>query len=383
MSTNPEVEPRRGGGPEAIPATGPIRPDFGGAVITGIVPAVLAGEAAPFLPSEVSGARTVVLLVLDGVGWHALQQHRELLPVLSSLGGGYVTTVAPSTTSSALTSLTTGLAPGEHGVVGFRVRVDEVVVNVLSWSTGDHRRAPDPFTMQRHTAFLGREVPVVTKSQFARTAFTELHLRGGRFVGWSAPSALVEHCRRLAAAEERFVYAYYPGPDTVAHEHGLLDGFYAAELAAADRMVGEVLDAVGPDVVVLVTSDHGQVHVGPEGWLGLGSVASMVDRCSGDGRFRYLHARRGAAAELLAAAGEVHGGHAWVFSRERLLDEGWLGPVVSGVARRRVGDVVLAASEPVAFVDPALPGEARLVSAHGSLTPDEMLVPLLAGRGRG
>ena len=36
-----------------------------------------------------------------------------------------------------------------------------------------------------------------------------------------------------------------------------------------------------------------------------------------------------------------------------------------------------------AFVDPALRREADLVSAHGSLTEGEMLVPLLAGRGRG
>jgi hypothetical protein len=49
----------------------------------------------------------------------------------------------------------------------------------------------------------------------------------------------------------------------------------------------------------------------------------------------------------------------------------------------RVGDVVLAARAPIAFVDPALPQEVRLRTGHGSMTEDEMLVPLLAGRGRG
>jgi hypothetical protein len=48
----------------------------------------------------------------------------------------------------------------------------------------------------------------------------------------------------------------------------------------------------------------------------------------------------------------------------------------------RIGDVVLAAREPVAFVDPALPRERMLLSAHGSLTADEMFVPLRAARGR-
>ena len=71
-----------------------------------------------------------------------------------------------------------------------------------------------------------------------------------------------------------------------------------------------------------------------------------------------------------------------MFSRERLLDEGWLGPDPTGPVRSRVGDVVLAAKAPVGFVDPTFPRETGLRSAHGSLTPDEMLVPLLAGRGR-
>ena len=44
--------------------------------------------------------------------------------------------------------------------------------------------------------------------------------------------------------------------------------------------------------------------------------------------------------------------------------------------------MILAPRDPVAFVDPDLPNEARLVGAHGSLTADEMLVPLLAARGR-
>ncbi|MBA2327071.1 MAG: alkaline phosphatase family protein, partial [Actinobacteria bacterium] len=61
---------------------------------------------------------------------------------------------------------------------------------------------------------------------------------------------------------------------------------------------------------------------------------------------------------------------------------GWLGPRPTGSIGGRIGDVVLAARDPVGFVDPALPQEATLLAMHGSLTPDEMQVPLLAGRGR-
>jgi Type I phosphodiesterase / nucleotide pyrophosphatase len=360
----------------------PVRPDYGGEAITSLVPALVGGHPAPWMPPGVEDADSVVMLMLDGLGWQAVEAHRSLLPELGSLEGGPITTVAPSTTASALTSLSTGLTPSQHGLVGFRMRVDGEVLNILRWQTSGNHRAPDPFEMQRHTAFLGRPIPVVTRSEFRHSGFTDAQLRGARFVGWNAVSTLVEHCRRLVAAGERFVYGYYPSVDTVAHEYGLLDSFYVAELRAADRLVGDLLDVLPASTALLVTSDHGQVHIDPGGWVELHELAPMVAMCAGDARFRYLYAKPGAAAELASAAREAVGHQAWVLTREQLFGEGWIGPAPEGPIGRRVGDVVLAAREPVAFVDPALPMEKMLVGMHGSLTPDEMYVPLLCGRGR-
>jgi hypothetical protein len=360
----------------------PVRPDYGGAAVTGLIPALVGGQEAPWMPPGVMDADSVVLLVLDGLGWQAVEAHRSLLPELSSLDGGPITTVAPSTTASALTSIATGLTPSQHGLVGFRIRVDHAVLNILRWQTTGNRGAPDPFEVQRHTAFLGRPVPVVTRSEFRDSGFTDAQLRGARFIGWHAVSTLVEHCRRLVQAGERFVYAYYPNVDTVAHEFGLHETFYVAELRDVDRLVGDLLDVLPATTALVVVSDHGQVHIDPGGWVELQDLAPMIEMCAGDARFRYVYAKPGAAGELVAAAREAVGHQAWVLSREELFAEGWIGPAPQGPIGRRVGDVVLAAREPVAFVDPAMPLEKQLVGMHGSLTPDEMYVPLLAGRGR-
>ena len=154
----------------------PVRPDYGGAALTSVMAALVGGqphaEAPSWLPAAVADAESVVLLVLDGLGWNALESHRSVLPRITSLAGGPITTVAPSTTASALTSLSTGLAPSQHGVVGFRIRIDGGVMNVLRWRRADGRHAPDPFSVQRHSAFGGRPVPVVTKSEFSTTGFT-------------------------------------------------------------------------------------------------------------------------------------------------------------------------------------------------------------------
>ena len=362
--------------------TDAVRPSYSGPGLSTLVPSLFAVPVADWLPAPVHEARSVVLLVLDGLGWDAIDTRRAQLPALAALEGGPVPTVVPSTTATALTSLTTGLPPSQHGVMGFRIRIDGAVLNILSWQ-GESKHPPDPRTVQRHAPFLHREVPVVTASEFRGSSFSEVHYGSAPFHGWHTTSALVEHCRRLVGAGERLVYAYYPGVDKIAHAHGLHDGFYEAELVATDRLVADVRDALPQSCALVVTADHGQVHMDADSWLPLDALDELIDGYAGDARFRYLHARRGAANELLAAARSEHGERAWVFSRDELFDDGWLGPAPTPHARARVGDVVLAARADVGFIDPAIPFERRLRSAHGSLTAAEMLVPVLAGRGTG
>jgi predicted AlkP superfamily pyrophosphatase or phosphodiesterase len=354
-----------------------VLPDLDGASVAGIVPGLVGGRTGSWIPEIVRGAPAVVLLVLDGLGWNAVREHAARVPTIAGMQGRAITTVVPATTATALTSISTGLAPAQHGVLGYRMVVSGEVLNVLRWTTKD-ARPPDPFDVQRHTAFLGREVPVVTKAEFRNSGFTHAHLRGARFVGWSTESVLIEHCVRLVASGDRFVYAYYAGIDNVAHEFGLHNGFYERELEFADRLVGDLLMALPSGTALLVTADHGQVHLERDDWIGLDALASMVDVMAGDGRFRYVYAHKGAARDLAAAATELLGEHAWVRTRAQVLDDGWIGTGATGSIPGRLGDVVLAARDSSAFVDPALPVEVRLRSGHGSLTADEMYVPLVA-----
>ena len=365
----------------------PVRPDFGGACLTGVVPALLAqlqgtDDPAPaWLPMPVAGARQVVLLVLDGLGWLQLGDHRATAPVLSSGTGGPLTSVAPSTTAAALTSLATGLPPAVHGTVGYRVAAGGGVLNVLSWKVGaaDARRTVPPHRFQPYPAFPGdgRAIPVVSRIEYAATGFSAAHLGESTLYGWHTPSGLVVEVRRLLAAGEPFVYAYYDGIDRVAHARGLGE-HYAAELRSADRLVGDVLEVLPPGAVLVVTADHGQVEVGPAVEVLGGELMAAVELLSGEGRFRWLHVREGAAEDVATAAGEAFGHLAWVRTLEEVVDEGWLGGEPVPDVRARLGDVVLAPFTPTAFLDPADTGEQRLVSRHGSLTEAEMLVPLLA-----
>lgn len=370
---------------DAQPTTStPVVPQFAGPCLINVVPALLSanGEAPDWVPRHVAEARQVVLLVLDGLGWEQLQARPHLAPTLVGSVGGPITSVAPSTTATALTSLSTGLPPAVHGVVGYRVKVDGQVLNVLRWQLGkaDARRSVPPRRFQPFPAFPrvdGATTPVVTRAEYGATGFTAAHLAGSVLRGWRTPSELVPEVRSLLGAGEGFVYAYYDGIDRVAHARGL-DDHYDAELRAADRMVADLLEALPPGAVLVVTADHGQVEVGSSVEVLGPGVMEGVELLSGEGRFRWLHTRRGAADDVAAAAEAQFGHLAWVRTLDEMVDQGWLGGEPVPQVAERLGDVALVPFAATSFLDPADTGEQRLVGRHGSLTAAEMLVPLVS-----
>jgi predicted AlkP superfamily pyrophosphatase or phosphodiesterase len=364
-----------------------VLPDFGGACLQGVVPGLLdhladpAGTPLPrWAPACVAGARQIVLLVIDGLGAEQLGARRHLAPVLSGGSGQSITSVAPSTTACALTTLVTGRVPAEHGVVGYRVALEGEVFNVLQWSIHgrDARMRVPAQQFQPCPSFPGatEPVPVVTRSDYGPTGFTAAHLGQVELHRWHTQAGLVTSVRRLTSAGVPFVYAYYEGIDKIAHAEGLGD-FYDDELRAADRLVGDVLAVLPPDCALVVTADHGRVEVGGTVEVLGPEIMDGVDLISGEGRFRWLHAREGAIDDVAAAAQDLYGDIAWVRTKEQIVEAGWLGGPPSAAVSSRLGDVALVPFVATAFLDPADTGELRLKARHGSLTAAEMLVPFL------
>jgi hypothetical protein len=361
-------------------------------------------------------AEQVVLLVVDGLGWLQLQERLELAPVLAAMAGGPITSVVPSTTATALTCITVGAPPAEHGIVGYKLVVEPQaaeepvepnasdrpaaphaptapggqrapeVMNVLRWRTpsGDARQSVDPIAFQPIPPFAGKPVPVVSKAEFNGTGFSTAHQRGARLAGWVQPSSLAVEVRRLAAEGIPFIYAYYEGVDKVAHFHGFGD-HYDAELVAVDRIVADLLEVLSESAALAVTSDHGQVEVGDRARELHPRLVEEISIASGEARFRWLHTRPDGADrpdKLAALARDIYGKEAWVATCEELEARGWFGGKLSPVVRSRLGDVAVVPYEPVGYLAPSETTDPLLVCRHGSLTPAEMFVPLVGQRGK-
>jgi predicted AlkP superfamily pyrophosphatase or phosphodiesterase len=374
------------------PLAAPVLPAYGQGSIADVVPLLIGrhrpgapADAAGWIPAAAMAARQVVLLVLDGLGWEQLRARAHLAPTLCAADGidRAITSVAPTTTAAALTSITTGAPPARHGILGYRLAEGGQILNMLRWTIGaagggDARQAVPVGGYQPLTPFVDAEVPVpvVSKADFGGTGFTAAHLGSSPMYDYRVPSSLAVEVDGAVRTGATFVYAYYDGIDRVAHAHGF-GPHYDAELTAVDRMVGDVVSLLPPDAALVITADHGQIEVGTNVEV-LGSEAmAMTEFLSGEGRFRWLHARAGAADDLLALAEERYGSTTWVRSRDQVIDDGWFGGPLPERFAARLGDVALVPRDPIAFSDPADTGENRLRCRHGSLTTDEMLVPLI------
>jgi len=399
MNTEPAVEqlsygartllqedgPRSGAfGAKALPKP-LMMPAYGEACLSSLVPALLAApkERPDWLPAPLREASQVVLLVVDGLGWLQLQSRAHLAPAMARLEGGPITSVAPTTTATALTSLALGMTPAEHGILGYKFLVDgpsgKEVLNVLRWTTvsGDARKFLAPSVVQPQPAFGGSEVPVVSRADFSGTGFSQAHQQGVREVSWHLPSSIPLLVRDLLTQGEPFVYAYYEGVDKIAHATGLGE-LYGAELRFADSLVSQILSVLPEGAALAVTADHGQVDVGARAVVVAPEVAAESAGMSGEARFRWLHSWPGRADILMDRAMARYSREAWVASRDEVVSSGALGGVPGEETLARLGDVLLVPLGDNAYLDPADPGEARLVSRHGGLTSEEMLVPLLA-----
>ncbi len=344
------------------------------------------------MAGEGPAPRHVIVLLVDGLGDLQLRAHAGLLPELaaltdlSPLGAPF-----PSTTCVSLTSLGTGLPPGMHGIVGSSFRLDDgSTLAPLSWAEVPNPIAtqPDPTVLERAAA-AGVLVTTAAPTALRTSGLTRAALRGSEYPGADTLPARLQVsaaalARARAGARSSLTYVYWPDVDKAAHVHGVNSGAYRAELGRVDRLVAGLRALTGPEVVLLVTADHGMVDVPDDRRLDLESRPALrrgVQTILGEPRVRHVYAEPGAAAAVHRTWTEELGDRALVRTRAQVAS--LLGPVDDWYADR-IGDVVAIAADDWALVSERID---RIVSGlrgqHGALTDAEVLVPLrLAGGSR-
>jgi hypothetical protein len=162
------------------------------------------------------------------------------------------------------------------------------------------------------------------------------------------------------------------GPDTDA---------WRAQLAIVDRIASELAHRLPPETSLFVTADHGMVHVPDDAKVDADGTPALLDgvvALAGEPRARYVHVAPGALEDVFATWREVLGDSWQVLRRDDAIAAGLFGRVVTTGARARIGDVVALSLGNGGVVERhRLPRLSAMPGQHGSVTDDELLVPLL------
>lgn len=361
-----------------------------GARLAAIMPTALAAmQEETGIPTRIGvpELRSVVLVVVDGLGHSNLKARSAHARTLSSLPTRRIETVIPSTTGAALPAITTGTLPGEHGLIGYRIKHPELglVTTLKDWDgiePGSTWLRSEPLFNAAHN--LGVRPIAIGRAAHATGGLTEAMLSGAEYHGANTIQDRFTVASRLLHESDRaLIYLYIDELDRAAHKEGWQSIAWASRLEQLDAALTSFLRVLPADVGVILTADHGIVDIAEEGRFVLDDGQfdlSGVQMVGGEPRFRSLYLSNNEDPTEVAnrVAGSL-GRLAWVGTRESAIEHQWFGPTTTDVAER-LGEVLVIARAQVAFM---LEGDSlaarSLVGQHGGISEDERGVPLALG----
>ena len=238
---------------------------------------------------------------------------------------------------------------------------------------------PNPTAFHRLAA-AGVRVSVVNKREFASSGLTVAAHRGADFVGVDRVGERIAAVVASVLERPSLSYVYDGDLDWTGHRYGVASAHWVQQLSMVDAEAEQLRSALPDDIRLLVVADHGMIDCPAEDRTDVDAFPALRDGLvllAGEARFRHLYCAHGAVESVVATWREHLGERADVLTREQAIERGWFGPTTARVLPR-LGDVVVACrGTHGVFSSTDFSYETRLVGLHGSLTPDEMLIPLL------
>jgi hypothetical protein len=358
--------------------------------------AALAYPELQVLPARsLSGARNLVLLVIDGLGYDYLSGagaggalHRHLKARLTS--------VFPSTTATAVTSLLTGVGPQQHALTGWHLWLRELgcLAATLRFRP---RHGGEPlsksgiaarsvFTAEPMFDRLAAKSHLVSPDKIIDSDYNVAHCgRALRRPYKELPelfSTLAEIVR--SGSERQFIHAYTYDLDAAAHSFGSASAELQQTFRQIDAAFAKFLDDIaGSDTLVMVVADHGFIDSPKSACIELADHPQLAETLMlplcGERRVAYCYVEPGQDGAFERYVQTRLADCAELYRSSDLIAQGWfgLGPANPRLPER-VGHYTLVMKDHYTIKD-WIPGEARhlTVGVHGGVSAAEMYVPLI------
>ena len=361
------------------------------------------------------GINKVVLLVIDGFGFNQFLNYHQENPFLTNLtdkGEVYpLTSVFPSQTTNALTTLNTGLTPQEHGLFEYFIYLKDIgMVNSLQFECTDSKRQNklryegfDPSVLLSkgktiHNTLNEQGISTFTHIQASNAfnACSKSIFQGSKIIPAVKSSDSIVGLRKNLEqnrGKSAYFFVHLDTLDTISHQYGPASYEYFAELSLITyllkrELVEKIDHKTAKETLLLVTADHGGVNVDPKETTYLNCFPKAILNLQvgknrkpilplGSPREVFLHIKEEKLAETKEYLMQKIGEKAQIIETNEAAKKGLFG---SGFAGRefleRTGNLmILPYGNQTVWFEDSYGIKTSYLGQHGGLNEQEMLVP--------
>ena len=340
-------------------------------------------------------ADTLVFFLIDGLGDAFLSRNREIAPALWRDRVQSLTSVFPSTTATAITTLMTAEPAAVHGLLGWYVR-DEETGSVVAPLPMRHRggvavddadllarllqTAPMLQTARRDSRF-------VTLPELANGPYSRHHRRSASVNAYETLDSLAWSVFRAdremteSGSQQKFIYAYSPLLDATGHDFGMESQQSRDVLARLDHAYAQMRHLL-PEAQFVVSADHGFIDNPAEKQIVLSDHPDLYSMLrgplTGERRVAYCHVKPECQTTFGLRVAERFGDCLHAMPAALAFDAGLFGPGEGVNALQRGGDWLLIPRDDWTVLDNVAGEQGHdMRGVHGGLSAGEMDVPLI------
>ncbi|MHA1126901.1 MAG: alkaline phosphatase family protein [Candidatus Heimdallarchaeota archaeon] len=355
-----------------------------------------------------SEIENVLVYVIDALGYHQFMKYSEIMKKKFPTNGIELSSVYPTITSTAMVSIHLGEMPIDHGIVGQRIRFEEIdnVVDTLTLRTKQLAVGDLEQYGINAKKWLWSKNPIPEDSNIDRIHLIESHItKSGlsHFINENVHTiGYSSHIDNFAAAKKiletpsvnrRFLVLYSAAVDSITHRYTTSSSVLKNEIQNIESLFFKMLKDLDPKVAektaIFITADHGQENLHQKNKITItheeeDELADLLKTRGRSGRVMHLFSKEGKHEETVDWFDEKLGDKGIIITPKnyhKLMGKG----ADSQRVIERIGDIQIILGKNAAMFfghsgeyDPNY--HLGLNATHGSLSADELSVPLLLGR---
>ena len=349
---------------------------------------------------ELKESENIVLMVIDGLGYNYLRKKGDETTLNKYLRVP-ITSVFLPTTASAIPTFLTGVAPQQHALTGWFMNLKETgtvsVILPFMPRIGGERFDNLGFKIKEIIGSNAFSEKIKTKSYIIQpekindSDFTKYTSKKAKLIGCKNLNGFFSEIKKTIAKKgKKYIYAYWPDLDALAHLNGIGSKETEKHFEEIDKKITQFIKQIkDTNTTVIITADHGLINIPKDKKIKLENHPKLQECLTiplcGEPRTVYCYVHPSKTKQFEKYVKTKLKNICTLYKSQDLIKNNYFGlfkphPKLFD----RVGDYILICKENYGIKDkieridrkkkkkdPVLKGN------HGGMSGDEMIVPLI------